>query len=137
MDMPVSAAIAAPRARRPARRSRLDAVVLADEHAVRDDAVEVHVEVERPAEALHEGDRACAGADRSSLARHPAPPGEDPAQSDAEGATDRDESRPRKQLPISRLEWSRQPDLNRRPTVYETVALPTELCRPGSEGRCF
>src|SRR5436190_21720250 len=28
-------------------------------------------------------------------------------------------------------EWSRQPDLNRRPTVYETVALPTELCRPG------
>ena len=33
--------------------------------------------------------------------------------------------------------WSRQPDLNRRPTVYETVALPTELCRPGSEGRCF
>ena len=26
--------------------------------------------------------------------------------------------------------WSRQPDLNRRPTVYETVALPTELCRP-------
>jgi len=83
--MPVSAAIAAPRARRPARRSRLDAVVLADEHAVRDDAVEVHVEVERPAEALHEGDRACAGADRSSLARHPALPGEDPAQSDAGG----------------------------------------------------
>src|ERR1700704_5728986 len=28
--------------------------------------------------------------------------------------------------------WSRQPDLNRRPTVYETVALPTELCRPGN-----
>ena len=26
--------------------------------------------------------------------------------------------------------WSRQPELNRRPTVYETVALPTELCRP-------
>src|SRR2546423_14903802 len=27
--------------------------------------------------------------------------------------------------------WSRHPDLNRGPTVYETVALPTELCRPG------
>src|SRR5207248_10313439 len=32
-------------------------------------------------------------------------------------------------------EWSRQPDLNRRPTVYETVALPTELCRPGRRGQ--
>src|SRR4051812_46762811 len=32
---------------------------------------------------------------------------------------------------IRRTGWSRQPDLNRRPTVYETVALPTELCRPG------
>ena len=34
-----------------------------------------------------------------------------------------------------RLGWSRQPDLNRRPTVYETVALPTELCRPGRRGQ--
>jgi hypothetical protein len=29
-----------------------------------------------------------------------------------------------------RLVESRHPDLNRGPTVYETVALPTELCRP-------
>src|SRR5256885_4463754 len=44
---------------------------------------------------------------------------------------------PRKS-PKSKWErWSRQPDLNRRPTVYETVALPTELCRPEGEGACF
>src|SRR3954471_6801552 len=26
--------------------------------------------------------------------------------------------------------WSQQSDLNRRPTLYESVALPTELCWP-------
>ena len=29
-------------------------------------------------------------------------------------------------------EWSRRPDLNRGPAVYETAALPTELRRPGA-----
>ncbi len=29
-----------------------------------------------------------------------------------------------------RREWSRRPELNRRPTDYESVALPTELRRP-------
>src|SRR5438874_4531229 len=37
-------------------------------------------------------------------------------------------------LRSSALESSRHPDLNRGPTVYETVALPTELCRPDRRG---
>ena len=31
-------------------------------------------------------------------------------------------------------DWSRSPDLNRGPTDYESVALPTELLRLSSEG---
>ena len=32
--------------------------------------------------------------------------------------------------PRSGRAWSRHPDSNRGPTVYKTVALPAELCRP-------
>ena len=31
---------------------------------------------------------------------------------------------------LSRLNWSREWGSNPRPTVYDTVALPTELSRP-------
>ena len=31
--------------------------------------------------------------------------------------------------------WSQQSDLNRRPTLYESVALPAELCWLGREER--
>ena len=41
------------------------AAVLLHEHAVWYDAVKVHVEVQRPAKALDEGDRAHAGRERS------------------------------------------------------------------------
>ena len=32
-------------------------------------------------------------------------------------------------LKAQKTKWSRLPDLNRRPTDYESVALPTELSR--------
>ena len=36
-----------------------------------------------------------------------------------------------KPLRMQRFKWSRESDLNRRPTDYESVALPTELSRLG------
>jgi hypothetical protein len=35
----------------------------------------------------------------------------------------------RAQAMLGRVEWSREEDSNPRPTVYKTVALPTELSR--------
>ena len=54
-----------------------------------------------------------------------------PLRRRSSSSTGTDGQSSRKALVPGGKEWSRQPDLNRRPTVYETVALPTELCRPG------
>ena len=62
----------------------------------------------------------------------PAEVTEPPNEVTVEVTVDREGESPpsEKRAVVPRLVWSRQPDLNRRPTVYETVALPTELCRP-------
>jgi len=51
------------------KRHELDAAFFTDPNAVRDDAMEMNVQVERAAETLHEGDRACSGAANSHPAR--------------------------------------------------------------------
>jgi hypothetical protein len=81
------------------------AAVLLHEHAVRDDAVKVHVEVQRPSKALDEGDRARARRERAGPPGAQALVGEDRAQRDVERARDElgvageKEARPARQRP--------------------------------------
>ncbi len=64
------------------------AAALPHEHAVWYDAVKVHVEVQRPAKVLDEGNRACLRRERSGASGPSALVGEDRAQRDVERARD-------------------------------------------------